>query len=49
MKKDPGIILRDILDSIGRINRYIGNMTEEEFRTREETQDAIMRRIEIIQ
>jgi len=48
MRKEPGIILKDILESIGRINRYIGNMTEEQFRTREETQDAVMRRIEII-
>ena len=48
MRKDPGIILRDILESIGRINRYVGNMTLEEFRARDETQDAVVRKIEII-
>lgn len=48
MRKDPAIILRDILDGIERIQRYTRNMTEEEFRNREETQDAVMRRIEVI-
>lgn len=48
MRKDPKILLRDILKSIERIESYVRNMTRGEFENREEIQDAVMRRIEVI-
>ena len=48
MKKDPKIFLQHILESIEKIEEYIKNMSKREFLNSSQTQDAVMRRIEII-
>lgn len=40
--------LKDILEAIGRIERYVGTMTLEEFLENTEKQDAVVRNLEII-
>jgi len=48
MKKDPKIFLQHILESIEKIEEYIKNMNKQEFLKSSQTQDAVIRRIEII-
>jgi hypothetical protein len=48
MKKDPKIFLQHILESIEKIEEYIKNMSKQEFLNSSQTQDAVIRRIEII-
>src|SRR3972149_5690506 len=48
MKKDPKIFLQHIRESIEEIERYIENSSEKDFMGDVKTQDAVMRRIEII-
>jgi uncharacterized protein with HEPN domain len=48
MKKDPLILINHILESISLINEYTQNQTISDFITRKETQDAVIRRLEII-
>jgi len=48
MKKDPKIFLQHIIDSIQKIEEYIKNMSKHEFLNSSQTQDAVIRRIEII-
>jgi len=48
MKKDPKIFLQHILESIEKIEKYIKNMSKQEFLNSSQTQDAVIRRIEII-
>ena len=48
MKKDPKIFLRHILDSIGEIENYTRRLSKGDFLKDTKTQDAIVRRIEII-
>jgi len=48
MKKDPAIFLSHILESIKEIEKHIKNMTEEKFFKSVKTQDAVIRRLEII-
>lgn len=48
MKKDPKILLFDILDSIEKIEKYVKNVSEDDFFENIQIQDAIVRRIEII-
>ena len=48
MKKDPYIFLSHILESIGYIEKHSKNMTQEKFLKSVKTQDAIIRRFEII-
>ncbi len=45
MKKDPKILLFDVLDSI---EKYTKNISEDKFFDNLQTQDAVVRRIEII-
>ncbi|MDV7397082.1 DUF86 domain-containing protein, partial [Arthrospira platensis SPKY1] len=40
--------MQDILESIGYIQKFIDGVTEDEFYTNVEKQDAILRRLEII-
>lgn len=47
-KRDELVFLEDILEYIERIEKYIGNLTENEFEKNSEKQDAVIRRIEII-
>lgn len=48
MRKDPGIFLKHILESIDAIEEYLEGVEEEEFYTSREKQDLIIRRLEII-
>jgi uncharacterized protein with HEPN domain len=48
MKKDPKIFLKHILESIEEIEGFIKDISEEEFSRDVKTQDAVVRRIEII-
>ena len=40
--------LKDILEAVGRIERYVGSMSESEFLKNTEKQDAVIRNLEII-
>jgi len=48
MKRDMRLYLQDILDSIQAIEEYTQALTEEEFYRNLQTQDAVVRRLEII-
>jgi len=48
MKKDPKIFIEHILESIARIEEYTKQITKKEFLNSKQTQDAVIRRIEII-
>ena len=48
MKKDPKIFIEHILESIARIEEYTKEITKDEFLSSEKTQDAVIRRIEVI-
>ncbi|MFC1727380.1 DUF86 domain-containing protein [Patescibacteria group bacterium] len=48
MKKDPKIFLKHVLESIEEIEGFIEGFSEEEFSRDIKTQDAVVRRIEII-
>ncbi len=47
-KKDPKIFLEHILESIREIERHVKNMPEKKFMDDVKTQDAVIRRVEII-
>ena len=40
--------LKDVLEAVGRIQRYVGAATLAEFLTKTETQDAVVRNLEVI-
>lgn len=48
MKRDIGVYLEDILESIKRIDEYTQKITEEDFYKNVPIQDAVVRRFEII-
>ena len=48
MEKDPEIFLRHIQESIGEIESYTAKMLKKDFLKDRKTQDAVIRRIEII-
>lgn len=48
MKKDPKILLFDILDSIEKIEKYTKHISEDKFFDNVQVQDAVVRRTEII-
>lgn len=48
MKKDPKIFIFHILESMNEIENHLGNISEEKFSRDIKTQDAVVRRIEII-
>jgi len=48
MKKDPRIFIEHILESIERIGEYIKGITKNQFGNSIKTQDAVIRRIEVI-
>jgi len=48
MKRNTRLYLQDIWDSILAIEEYTQNLTEEEFYSNRQVQDAIVRRLEII-
>ena len=46
--RDHSVFLRDIVDAIGKIDRYTAGMTYEEFIQNEMAVDAVIRNFEII-
>ncbi len=48
MKKDPTFFLKDILESIKLIEKYTKNVSKKKFLAKKETQDAVVRRLEVI-
>lgn len=48
MKRDIGIFLEDVLESIKQIEEYTNNIKEEDFYKDIKLQDAVVRRFEII-
>ena len=48
MPREYKVYLRDILEAIGRIERYTGNMNFEDFSNNELIQDGVIRNLEII-
>jgi uncharacterized protein with HEPN domain len=48
MKRDIRVYLEDILDSIEKIEEYIQALDRQEFLRKSQTQDAVLRRLEII-
>ena len=48
MKKDVKILLRHILESIGRIEDFTRDVSKHKFMSLVQTQDAVIRRLEII-
>lgn len=48
MKKDPKIFLQHILESIIEIEKYVKDLSENEFLKSGQIQDAVIRRLEII-
>ena len=48
MKRDIRVYLDDILESIGKIEDYTRNITEEDFKKNSQLHDAVLRRFAII-
>ena len=48
MKRDIRVYLEDIIESIEKIEEYTQLMDREEFLRKSQTQDAVLRRLEII-
>jgi uncharacterized protein with HEPN domain len=48
MKRDYKLYLNDIKNSISQIEKYVGNISEEEFKKSKLVQDAVIRRLEVI-
>ena len=47
-KRDPDLLLEDILAAVRKIARYTSGMDEEQFRQDDKTVDAVVRNLEII-
>lgn len=48
MYRDPGMLIDDIRDAIGRIERYVEGLSREELIADERTMDAVIRNLEVI-
>lgn len=48
MARDYKVFLEDILEAIGKIRRYIGGSSKDEFSRDEKTLDAVVRNLEVI-
>ena len=48
MKRDDLVYVLDMLKSIAKIESYVSGIDEQEFLSNSETQDAVLRRLEII-
>jgi len=47
-KRDPDLLIEDMLASIRKIERYTSGMNQEVFRQDEKTVDAVVRNLEIL-
>ncbi len=48
MKRDVRLCMEDIIECIARIEEYTDSITEEDFHNNTQTQDAVLRRLEIM-
>ena len=48
MNKDPKVFIEHILESITAIKEYTAGLSKEDFNSKKEKQDAVLRRVEII-
>ncbi len=48
MKRDIRLYTEDILESIGKIQKYTRNVRKKEFLSNDQLQDSVLRRLEII-
>jgi len=48
VSRSPRILLEDILESIMRIEEYLAGVTQSQFASDTEKQDAVIRRLEVI-
>jgi len=48
MKRDVRLYIEDIIDCIAKIEEYTDSITEDDFHDNTQTQDAVLRRLEII-
>ena len=48
MPKDESVYLKHILDSVGKIESYVSDLTRKEFLENSLVQDAVIRQLEII-
>lgn len=47
-RRDPGLLLEDIVGAIQKIERYTAGMDQEAFRQDDKTVDAVVRNLEIV-
>ena len=47
-KRDPRLLVQDILEAVDKIERFIGNSSIDDFLNDERTIDAVIRNLEII-
>lgn len=47
-KRGTTAALKDILEAIDRIERYLGGLSEQDFLSNTEKQDAVLRNLEVI-
>lgn len=47
-KRDPDLLIEDMLAAMGKIERYTSGMDQELFRQDEKTVDAVVRNLEIL-
>jgi uncharacterized protein with HEPN domain len=47
-RRDDGVFLEDMVESIAKIESYVKNLNEMDFENNPEKQDAVIRRIEVI-
>ena len=48
MKKDVSVFVEDIMEGIEKIERYVEGMSKKEFLEDSRTQDAVIRRLEVM-
>jgi len=48
MKRDYKLYLQNIRESVAKIERYLRNVSEEQFNSNDQLQDAVVRRLEIM-
>lgn len=47
-KRTPHLLLADMIEAIGKIEKYISNVNKEDFSSDDKTIDAVVRNLEII-
>ncbi len=47
-KRDPTLLINDMIEAIGKIERYISQLTQKDFESNNMIIDAVVRNLEII-